>query len=127
MNFRIEKTATNITKYMYANINSDEHKGMKHAVSRLLEILILNVGLIISLYFISASLSILSLFITGISSCVIYSIIKKLYRDLRVEGTYSTTSNRADIEFNSIISLITSSSWQYVIMGIAHIQEILKR
>lgn len=124
MNVHIENAARYITKKVHYDPESHEYKGMKIAVGRLLEILVLNAGIMVSTYFISISLSILSLVMTGASAYVIYSIIKKIYRDLRVDAEAGVTAETADSEFNRIIGLVSSAGWDYTMIGFTHLQMI---
>jgi len=126
MNVHIENVAGYVTNKVYEQ-ESSEHKSMKVAVSRLLEILLLNTGIMLSTYFISASLSILSIMMTCGSSYMIYNIIKKIYRDLRVDDENDITSEMADREFSKIVSQFTNTSWEYSMLGLSHVQGMIHK
>lgn len=127
MNGHIDKAATYLTDKIYSDRDSQAHKGMKMAVGRLLEVLLLNTGIMVSTYFITASLSILSLVMTGVSSYAIYSIIKKIYRDLRVDPENNVTVETADSEFSSLMGLCTSTGWDYTMIGLSQLHELVQR
>lgn len=101
---------------------SKESKGMKLAISRLLDILLLSAGMLASTYFMSASLSIISLAVTGASSYFIYSMIRKIYIDIRVDTDVDYA--QASFEFRQIIRLFTGSVYYYASAGIMNLQDL---
>jgi arginine exporter protein ArgO len=86
---------------------------MHLAITQLLDILLLNAGITVSTYFLSTSLSLLSIIMTGTSSYFIYSMIRKIYIDLRTTRDGAVTVAQAAEEFNKIVGLLGSSCYTY--------------
>jgi len=92
----------------------EQREDMYLAITQLLDILLLNAGITVSAYFLSTSLSLLSMIMTGASSYFIYSMIRKIYIDLRQARDATVTVVQATEEFNKIVGLLGSSCYTYI-------------
>lgn len=114
----IEDVAEYITNKVYPT-PSEDSVGMKSAVSGLLDILMLNAGIVLATYCISTSLSILSILLTGASSFFIYKIIRKIYIDIRTDPGASI--DLASAEFSKIVGVLTDGGWNYLTWGFSQL------
>lgn len=125
----LDKVAEYLTNKVYSqrqtHDNAIDRKGMKASVLRILDILLLNAGIVVSTYCMSSSLSILSLVLTGASSAFIYRTIRKIYIDIRVDMAPELDSDQAPLvaqrqkasdEFAKMINSVGGDSWNYLII-----------
>ena len=126
MDLYIKNAARYVTHNVYKDPEHPSYNAMILAVDRLIWILLLNVCTLVAFYFISASLSIISIFITIASCCWIYHITKVIYRDFRVIGDKDTTTDTADMEFNMVICFAVGKCWNYAVYGTSHIKQYVK-
>jgi len=102
----------------------DQRQGMHLAVTRLLNILLLNVGITVSTYFLSTSLSLMSILMTGTSSYFIYTMIRKIYIDVRATRDGAVSIEQATEEYDKMVGLLGSSCYSYAMSGIRHVQSL---
>lgn len=124
MNTQVEIAANYITNKVYPEDRDRDRAGMKLAVSRLLDILLLNTGIVLSTYCMSTSLSILSLIVTGSSGFFIYKIVRKIYIDIRTDAATGVTESTASDEFSKIMGAVGGSCWVYMAWVIRQLQAL---
>ena len=125
MNQHVEAAANYVTDKVYPD-HGEDHRGMKLAVSRLLDIILLNAGIVVSTYCMSASLSLLALLMTGSSGFFVYKIVRKIYVDIRTDVAAGITPEKASYEFVQIMNLATGTCWRYAAWGASQMQELAK-
>lgn len=117
MDQQIQKVASYIAYRVYAPTPTsgwrsdpfrEQREDMRNAVIQLLNILSLNAGVTVCVYFLSTSLSLMSILITGTSSYFIYNMIRKIYIDIRRNRTFSAA--QATEEFDKTIGLLVQSA-----------------
>jgi Ni,Fe-hydrogenase I cytochrome b subunit len=122
MNTHVEAVADYIVNKVYPVPSSSARRGMKLAVSSVINILRLNTGIVLSTYCMSTSLNILALLLTGASGFFIYKIIRKIYIDIRTARPETgVTTDIANDEFSKIIGIIYGSFrgyWNFVLAGL---------
>jgi len=102
MNHYINIIVDNVTSSVYSSTKEiKSYTDMKFAVCKLLNIIILTLGITCSTYFISCSLSILSLFMTAFSIYSIYAYCKKIYIFIHSAPLV------AEKEFNQVINYLS--------------------
>lgn len=117
MDMHINTLANFITHKVYPG-RDPRRDGMKLAVNRLLNILVLNTGIVAATFCISTSISPISIGLSGASCFLIYRLVRKIYIDVRADT--GTSAAVAEQEFDEISKAIREIGWKYCTMGFRH-------
>ena len=121
MSSYLEKAADWIAHSVYP-AGSDDAKGMKLALIKVFNVLLLSMGVIASTYAMSTTLSVISLLFTGASSLFLYMCIRKTYITMRTDKG-DVSPDKAKEEFSRIIGIVSSNGIQYVTTTIKHLKQ----
>lgn len=111
MNVYFERAGDYISQNVYPT-SPEDAKGMKQALVKVFNVLMLSIGVIASFYAMSTTLSIISLAFTGGSGLFLYLCVRKTYITMRTDKG-DVSADKAKEEFSKIISLMSGNGFNY--------------